>query len=200
MRSRPLIAGIAALIADMALYINGEGSLVKVLTGLVSTLAVGAGLRATIKAQQLAKTALKQGSSRWSKIAARSKSPVTSTTRFNDLIPTLIRTGRPNTWFHQGWRSFDGLRGKAWVANFFGHTNAAWAAQSLKNAEKLSAKFAANSVGGYKVTLNEIWDESIINTVGANGMGLISVNTFRVIDHFSPSRTPLPADEILRLS
>lgn len=100
--------------------------------------------------------------------------------------------------FHQGWRSFAGLKGRAWWLNFVGEADAAQAPQRINDAGALVPRF---TVSGSKVVASQAQLRSNIT-----GLSLIpfSIDTADGVRFVATTRQPLlahddvPADPLLQ--
>lgn len=129
-----LVAGLVALVADATLLANGEGSWGDVALGILGLASLGVGQALGRSGKALAKVGRAKGSDGAVATEAlrrkRKGNPVNrkSAHELFDPAPPALRHRRPqlakpatwNTWFHQGARSFKGLRGRAAFLNFMG--------------------------------------------------------------------------------
>lgn len=205
-----LIAGAVALIADIALLVGGEGSWLDVGLGLLGLVSFGAGQAIGRSAKALAAKGMAQGTSRASRVSSRMNArvgnpanrrtpaqlfrPVTPSTRHAN--PRVTRPGTWNTWFNQGARSFDGLKGRAAWLNFVGQPEAARTLQSLNNATRANPAFARNATG-FPVTQGQLSNHVFGGTFVPFTLDGIGGGAFAFKEVDKRTNPDLPARQVL---
>ncbi|WP_402462008.1 hypothetical protein [Isoptericola aurantiacus] len=173
-----LVATVVALVADIALVLHGEGDWVNVLLGVVAvaTFGVGRGAGAAFKAtgargvaQGAARqTRLTQNISRFGSPQTRNVVRSTWSRATSGFRSADVRWNNPVTWFQQGVRSFSGLRGRAWIMNFMGHSDAARSFQALSNAN--GVRQFAQGATAYPATLHRLGS---LNPLAVGSLGTV---------------------------
>ncbi|PJI94969.1 putative T7SS-secreted protein [Luteimicrobium subarcticum] len=158
-----LIAGVVALVADLALLAHGEGSVGTVVLDALGVLSFGAGQVLSRSARVLSSRGVTQAAGRLARIGGRFGNPTTAgrlrtmLREVPELRSSTVKWFRPtswNTWVNQGARSFKGLRGRAWWMNFVGQGDAARAYQSLRNVDAVEG--FARGARAYPATMKAL--------------------------------------------
>lgn len=170
-----LVLTLVALVADIALVAHGDGDWMNVVLGVVAAASFGIGRVVGNLGRGIAKTAMKQGMARGARVA---KNASRYGSRANRMLATnawtkatsgfrnLTTTRNPVSWVRSGVNSFAGLKPRAWMMNAMGHTEAARAAQALRNANGIMP-FARNATG-YLPTLSNL---NSLNPLRAGSIG-----------------------------